>query len=116
MKAVVQRVKKAAVYVEQQSTGEIQVGMLVFIGIGKTDTDSETDWMIRKLLNLRIFLDDEGKMNRSITDIQGEILIVSQFTLYGNARKGTRPSFTEAMAPNDAVAKNPSDTLRHRCP
>jgi D-tyrosyl-tRNA(Tyr) deacylase len=74
----------------------------VLLGIGKDDTGADTDWMINKLLNLRIFPDAAGKMNRSATDIGGGILVVSQFTLYGDARKGTRPSFTDAMPPGDA--------------
>lgn len=102
MRAVVQRVSRAAVRVEGQTIGEVQCGLLVLLGIGKTDTPDATDWMINKLLALRIFPDDTGKMNRSVTDIAGELLIVSQFTLYGALEKGTRPSFSDAMPPAEA--------------
>jgi len=102
MKAVVQRVSRAAVRVDGQTIGEIGRGLLVLLGIGKTDTEAEMDWMIAKLLALRIFPDDAGKMNRSVTDTGGALLIVSQFTLYGVLEKGTRPSFSDAMPPADA--------------
>jgi D-tyrosyl-tRNA(Tyr) deacylase len=102
MKAVVQRVSRAAVRVDGQTVGEIGHGLLVLLGIGKTDTDAVMDWMINKLLALRIFPDDAGKMNRSVTDIGGGLLIVSQFTLYGVLEKGTRPSFSDAMPPAEA--------------
>jgi D-tyrosyl-tRNA(Tyr) deacylase len=102
MRIVVQRVSRAAVRVEGQAVGEIARGLLVLLGIGKTDTDADSDYIIGKILSLRIFHDDEGKMNRSVTDIAGGILIVSQFTLHGDVRKGTRPSFSDAMPPADA--------------
>jgi D-tyrosyl-tRNA(Tyr) deacylase len=102
MKAVVQRVSRAAVRVDGQTIGEIGRGLLVLLGVGKGDTEADADWMINKLLNLRIFPDDADKMNRSVTDIGGEILVVSQFTLYGDVRKGTRPSFSDAMPPAEA--------------
>ena len=102
MKAVVQRVSRASVRIDGQTVGEIDRGLLVLLGIGKTDTESDTDWMIKKLLALRIFPDDTKNMNRSVTDISGGILVVSRFTLYGDARKGARPSFTDAMPPTDA--------------
>jgi D-tyrosyl-tRNA(Tyr) deacylase len=102
MKAVIQRVKRAAVRVEGQTVGEIGAGLLVLLGIGKSDTPAETDWMINKLLTLRIFPDDAGKMNRSVTDTAGSLLVVSQFTLYGVLEKGTRPSFSTAMSPVEA--------------
>lgn len=102
MKAVVQRVSRASVKVDGQTTGQIERGLLVLLGIGKSDTGNDSDWMINKLLALRIFPDDAKNMNRSVTDIGGGILVVSQFTLYGDARKGTRPSFTDAMPPVDA--------------
>jgi D-tyrosyl-tRNA(Tyr) deacylase len=88
--------------VDRQIIGEIGRGLLVLLGIGKADTEADADWMINKLLNLRIFPDDADKMNRSVTDISGEILVVSQFTLFGDARKGTRPSFSDAMPPAEA--------------
>jgi D-tyrosyl-tRNA(Tyr) deacylase len=102
MKAVVQRVTRGEVRVDGKIIGEIGRGLLVLLGIGKADTEADADWMINKLLNLRIFPDDADKMNRSVTDIGGEILVVSQFTLYGDVRKGTRPSFSDAMPPADA--------------
>ena len=102
MKAVVQRASRGSVSVDGQVVGEIGHGLLVLLGIGKNDTPADADWMINKLLNLRIFPDDTHNMNRSVTDLSGEILVVSQFTLYGDARKGMRPGFTDAMPPADA--------------
>jgi putative transposase len=102
MKAVIQRVARAAVRVNGETVGEIGRGLLVLLGIGKTDTPAASDWMIDKILKLRIFPDDAGKMNRSVADIAGGILVVSQFTLYGSLEKGTRPSFTDAMPPAEA--------------
>jgi D-tyrosyl-tRNA(Tyr) deacylase len=102
MKAVVQRVSRASVRIDGQTVGEIGRGLLVLLGLGKDDTASDADWMIKKLLALRIFPDDAKNMNRSVTDIGGGILVVSQFTLYGDTRKGTRPSFSDAMPPADA--------------
>lgn len=102
MKAVIQRVSRAIVRVEGQTVGEIGRGLLLLLGIGKTDGPATADWMIDKLLKLRIFPDDAGKMNRSVTDMAGGILVVSQFTLYGVLEKGTRPSFSDAMPPVEA--------------
>jgi D-tyrosyl-tRNA(Tyr) deacylase len=102
MKAIVQRVSRAAVHIDGETVGQIGRGLLVLLGLGKTDTSETADWMINKLLALRIFPDDAGKMNRSVTDIAGSLLIVSQFTLYGVLEKGTRPSFSDAMPPTDA--------------
>jgi D-tyrosyl-tRNA(Tyr) deacylase len=102
VKAIVQRASHAAVRVDGETIGEIGRGLLVLLGVGKDDKATDTDWMINKLLALRIFPDGAKNMNRSVTDIGGEILIVSQFTLYGDARKGTRPSFTDAMPPVEA--------------
>lgn len=102
MKAVVQRVSRACVRIDGRTVGEIGRGLLVLLGLGKDDTAADTDWMIKKLLALRIFPDDAKNMNRSVTDIGGGILVVSQFTLYGDTRKGTRPSFSDAMPPGDA--------------
>jgi D-tyrosyl-tRNA(Tyr) deacylase len=102
MKAVLQRVARAAVRVDGNVVGQIGRGLLVLLGIGKADTGDDADWMINKLLNLRIFPDDAGKMNRSVTDIGGGILVVPQFTLYGKLLKGTRPSFSDAMPPAEA--------------
>jgi D-tyrosyl-tRNA(Tyr) deacylase len=102
MRIVVQRVSRAAVCVDGQTVGEIGRGLLVLLGIGKEDADADSDYIIGKILSLRIFHDDEGKMNRSVTDIGGGVLVVSQFTLHGDVRKGTRPSFSDAMPPADA--------------
>jgi D-tyrosyl-tRNA(Tyr) deacylase len=102
MKAVVQRVSRASVRIDNQIVGKIDRGLLVLLGIGKGDAVTDADWLIKKLLALRIFPDDTKNMNRSVTDIGGGLLIVSQFTLYGDARSGTRPSFTDAMPPAEA--------------
>lgn len=99
MRAVVQRVKKASVTVDGVTTGEIAGGLLVFLGVGENDTEKEIDYMVNKISGLRIFPDDEGKMNRSVIDIKGEILVISQFTLYGAVKKGFRPSFVSAANP-----------------
>ena len=102
MKIVVQRVKRASVTVDGNVTGSINQGLLLLIGIHESDSKEEIDWCCRKISKLRIFEDDEGKMNRSVQDVEGGILAVSQFTLYGNTRKGTRPSFIEAAKPDVA--------------
>ncbi len=102
MRIVVQRVKHATVIVDGSVTGEIKNGLLLLVGIHEDDTNREVDWCCRKIPKLRIFEDDEGKMNRSVKDMDGGILVVSQFTLYGNAKKGTRPSFIEAARPEKA--------------
>lgn len=102
MKVVVQRVNRASVTVENEITGKIKKGLLLLVGIHETDTKKEIDWCCNKISKLRIFEDDEGKMNRSVQDIKGEILVVSQFTLYGDTKKGTRPSFIEAAKPDVA--------------
>jgi len=102
MKAVVQRVSRASVSVDGQVIGQIGRGLLVLLGIGKNDTPADADWMINKLLNLRIFPEETKNMNRSVTDIGGEILVVSQFTLYGDTHKGMRPGFSDAMPPAEA--------------
>ncbi|HRW58007.1 MAG TPA: D-aminoacyl-tRNA deacylase [Chlamydiales bacterium] len=105
MKILVQRVKKAKVVVENETVGEIQSGALVFLGVAKSDISSissQISYLANKLVNLRMFTDDEGKMNLSLMDLQKEILVVSQFTLYGDCSKGRRPSFIEAMEPEEA--------------
>ncbi len=102
MKAIIQRVTKSSVSVENQIIGEINKGITVFLGVGEDDTINDLEYIANKLLNLRIFEDDLGKMNLSIKDINGEILLISQFTLYGNTRKGNRPSFTNAANPEKA--------------
>ena len=102
MKIIVQRVKEASVTVGNEITGDIEQGLLLLVGIHEDDTDDQLKWMCEKILKLRIFEDDEGKMNRSVSDVEGGILVVSQFTLYGDARKGTRPSFIAAARPEKA--------------
>lgn len=102
MKLVIQRVKKATVTIDGRETASIGHGLLVLAGIHQNDNKEIVSWCCDKLTKLRIFEDDDGKMNRSVADVEGELLIVSQFTLYGNTRKGTRPSFIEAAHPEIA--------------
>jgi len=97
---VVQRVSKARVVVDGRTTGEIEAGLAVLIGVGRDDTAETAASMAEKIMNLRIFNDDQGKMNRSLTDTGGAVLAVSQFTLYGDARGQRRPSFLQAAAPD----------------
>jgi D-aminoacyl-tRNA deacylase len=104
MRAVVQRVTRAQVRVDDRVTGEIGRGLLVLLGAGAGDGTGEADHMVEKVANLRIFADDAGKMNRSVLEIAGGVLAVSQFTLYGDARKGRRPAFTQALEPIQAEA------------
>jgi D-tyrosyl-tRNA(Tyr) deacylase len=99
MRICLQRVKQASVTVERELVGEIGRGMLVLVGIGTEDGEEQVQQMVEKLVGLRIFEDDEGKMNRSLADVHGEMLVVSQFTLWGDCRKGRRPSFTSAAPP-----------------
>lgn len=102
MRAVIQRVSHAKVTVDGETTGEIGRGILVLLGVSQKDSEKEALYLLEKTLNLRIFEDAEDKMNLSLLDIKGELLVVSQFTLYGDARKGRRPSFIEAAAPVEA--------------
>lgn len=104
MRAVVQRVTSARVTVEGEETGAIGGGLMVLLGVGEDDADADLVYTLEKVLNLRIFSDDAGKMNLSLLDTGGELLVVSQFTLYGDTRKGRRPSFISAMAPEPAEA------------
>ncbi|TKB08450.1 D-aminoacyl-tRNA deacylase [Desulforhopalus sp. IMCC35007] len=99
MRVIVQRVSRAQVSVEGQVIGAIQRGLLVFVGIRKEDTEKDLQWLADKIIHLRIFEDTEGKMNKSLADIEGEMLIISQFTLYGDCRKGRRPGFSNAAPP-----------------
>lgn len=99
MRAVVQRVNNASVEVDGKTVGEIGKGLLVFLGVGDGDTDADLNYIADKTAGLRIFSDEDDKMNLSVTDIDGEILVVSQFTLYGDCRKGRRPNFTSSMEP-----------------
>lgn len=98
MKIVLQRVKHAEVRVEAKVVGQINRGILVFLGVGQGDSLKEADYLIRKLLELRIFEDEQGKMNRSIVEAEGQFLVISQFTLYGDCLKGRRPSFDKAAS------------------
>ena len=100
MRAVVQRVKRASVSVDGAEVGAIGPGLLVFLGVGQGDTDRASTWLVNKIVNLRIFADEEGKMNRSVLESGSAVLLVSQFTLYGDCRKGRRPSFIGAAAPS----------------
>jgi len=102
MRVLIQRVKEARVTVEEKVVGEIGGGLLLFLGIHKDDREEKIPWLVDKIVNMRIFEDDQGKMNRSIIDAQERILVVSQFTLYGDCEKGRRPSFTETMPPTQA--------------
>lgn len=102
MRAVVQRVSESRVSVDGQAIGEIGKGLTVLLGIGKEDTDKDIEYLAEKILNLRIFEDENGKMNISLLDIQGELLLVSQFTLYGDCRKGKRPGYDQAERPEAA--------------
>ncbi|MCB8818015.1 D-aminoacyl-tRNA deacylase [Desulfosporosinus shakirovi] len=102
MRSVVQRVKRASVTVEGEKVGIIASGLLVLLAVGQEDGADDISWMIEKIIGLRIFEDQRGKMNCSVLDTGGEILVVSQFTLYGDCRKGKRPSFTAAAPPEQA--------------
>jgi D-tyrosyl-tRNA(Tyr) deacylase len=102
MRAVVQRVNKAEVLVDKTSLGKINKGLLVFLGVAEEDSDTDINYMVDKTMNLRIFEDENDKMNLSVQDIKGEILVISQFTLHGDARKGRRPSFSNAGNPQKA--------------
>lgn len=102
MKLVIQRVLEAQVKINEQIVGAIGPGLVVLLGIHQNDSSHLIPWMVNKLVNLRIFSDEEGKMNRSLLDIRGQVLLVSQFTLYGNCINGRRPDFLEAAPPNMA--------------
>lgn len=118
MRALVQRVSQASVTVNGTVSGKITTGLLVFVGIAREDTVQDLDFVTRKLLGLRIFEDESGRMNRSIRDVNGAILLVSQFTLYGDIRRGLRPGFDRAATPNQAepVYVSLRDALRAEVP
>ena len=102
MRAVVQRVTRACVRVDGRVVGDIGLGLCVLVGAGRDDTTADVAYAVDKVVNLRIFPDDDGKMNRSVLDVAGGVLAVSQFTLYGDARKGRRPAFVSALEPDAA--------------
>jgi D-tyrosyl-tRNA(Tyr) deacylase len=104
MRAVIQRVTQACVEVDEGLASEISHGLLVLLGVSKLDTEADADFLAAKILNLRIFEDNQGKMNRSLLDTGGSMLVVSQFTLYGDCRKGRRPSFDDAAPAEQARA------------
>lgn len=104
MKIVIQKVDNASVSIDNNVVGKIGKGFVVLLGIKNTDTYKDVDYLVKKLINLRVFMDNKDKMNLSLLDVKGELLIISQFTLYGECKKsGNRPSFTEAAKPNIAI-------------
>ena len=103
MRIVIQRVSEASVKIDGNTVGEIKKGLLVFLGIEHVDAEMDADYLIQKLIHLRIFGDDEGKMNLSVSDISGALLIVSQFTLFADTKKGNRPSFIRSARPEQAI-------------
>jgi D-aminoacyl-tRNA deacylase len=103
MRAVVQRVSRAKVTIDDFTSGEIGVGLLVLLGVGCQDTEADVEYLAAKIAGLRIFEDSDGKMNRSVVDVGGSVLAVSQFTLYGDVRRGKRPSFADAAPPEHAL-------------
>ena len=104
MRAVIQRVSRARVNIGDETVGEIAAGMVVLLGVGKNDKRADVEYLAEKILNLRIFPDQDGKMNRSLQETAGEMLVVSQFTLYGDVRRGRRPSYADAADPEKARA------------
>lgn len=102
MRAVIQRVKNASCTVDNQITGQIQKGLMILLGVEETDTTEDLKWLGQKFINLRIFEDEQGLMNKSIQDIDGNILLISQFTLFAQTKKGNRPSFIRAAKPDKA--------------
>jgi D-tyrosyl-tRNA(Tyr) deacylase len=102
MRVVLQRVNRGRVTVEDRTVAEIGLGLVILLGVGPEDSDQQIDYLVNKIANLRIFEDDQGKINRSVLDVGGEAIVVSQFTLYADTRKGRRPSFTDAAPPDIA--------------
>ncbi|EMF0081079.1 D-tyrosyl-tRNA(Tyr) deacylase [Enterococcus hirae] len=103
MRAVVQRVSKASVTIDQQEVGKIDQGLVILLGIHEKDTQDDVDYLVKKIAQMRIFEDEQGKMNRSVEDVEGQILSVSQFTLFADTKKGNRPSFISAARPVTAI-------------
>jgi D-tyrosyl-tRNA(Tyr) deacylase len=116
MRIVLQRVTSARVEVHGEPVGEIDRGLLALVGVGQGDTDAEADWLADKTVDLRIFPDEAGKMNRSVIDVGGRVLVVSQFTLLGDCRKGRRPAFVGAAPPEEATRlyERYADRIRER--
>jgi len=102
MRAVLQRVSRAKVETDNEIVGKIKKGIVILLGIARNDTKKDADWLLNKIINLRIFSDKDDKMNKSLKDIRGELLVISQFTLLGNCKKGRRPSFDKAASPDSA--------------
>jgi len=103
MRAVVQRVKEGSVEIKKKEIAKIEEGLIILLGVGQNDVEKDAEYLAEKIINLRIFEDKEGKMNLSVKDINGQILVISQFTLYGDCNKGRRPSFISAAPPDKAV-------------
>ncbi len=113
MRAVVQRVKKSRVTVEGNVTGEINKGLMILLGVGQEDSDKDIEYLVEKTMHLRVFEDNDGKMNLSVLEVGGELLVVSQFTLYGDCRKGRRPSYDKAARPE--IAKELYEKFVEKC-
>ena len=105
MRAVIQRVSEGSVSVGGQTIGQVGHGMVVLLAVGQQDGDPEVEWMVRKIAQLRFFEGDDGRLNQSVEESGGGVLLISQFTLYGNCKKGNRPSFSRAGAPEEALAR-----------
>lgn len=103
MRVVLQRVNHAAVRIDGETVGQIQKGYLLLVGLAPEDTDEQLDWMVHKIVNLRVFEDESGKLNRALADVNGEILSISQFTLYADVKHGNRPGFSKAAKPEIAA-------------
>ena len=105
MRAVIQRVSSAFVSIDGEVVSRIRMGLVVLVAVGRDDADADADYIVEKTVHLRVFPDAEGRFDRSVEDVGGSLLVVSQFTLYGDVRRGRRPSFTEAAPPDEAVAR-----------
>jgi len=105
MRAVVQRVSSASVSIGGEAVSRIETGLVVLVAVGRDDSEADADYIVEKTVHLRVFPDAEGRFDRSVEDVGGSLLVVSQFTLYGDVRRGRRPSFTEAAPPDEAVAR-----------
>lgn len=118
MRVVLQRASSGSVTIDGEVVGEISPGLVLLVGFTESDDESVLEWMADKVIGLRVFNDDEGKMNRSLEEVSGDLLVVSQFTLYGDTRKGRRPSFVKAAGPDQAVPlyERFLDLLRERAP